>query len=93
VTTDPEHDRGARPKRQPAELPHCAQCGRTTGPPNERDRTEARGIPSSIHRRAAPPARCNTPAGARATFARGLRPTANRSWPAPDASALGRCAC
>ena len=80
MATDPERVDGAPPKRQPAEHRHCVQCRRTTSQPNGDGRTQrARGILSSIRRRAAPPARCNTPAGAEATFARGLRPTANRS--------------
>ena len=51
---------------------------------------------ASLPRSAAGPdshARCNTPAVAGATFARRFWPTSNRSWPAPDARALGRCAC
>ena len=99
ATTDPKTRCVPRPSsaaRPPPAL-RTVRATRRTGrasadayPP----RTEsARGILSSIRSRAATRARCNTPAEAEATFARRVWPTPNRSWPAPDASALGRCAC
>ena len=93
VTTDPERDDGTQGEAA-ARPPHALCAVRTEDEPAERPRPP-RGARhrSSIHRRAAPPARCNTLAGARATFARGIRPTTNRSWPAPVASALEPCAC
>ena len=98
ATTDPGRATASRlPTAGRARAPRTVLDARrdlpVDGTPPTPPKEGAHGLATSIRSRASTHARCNTPAEARATFARRFWPTPKRSWPARDANALGRHAC